>query len=98
MWRPMTQSISWQKQATKRLNKKELDQYRFDKKDLEAFYGLPKRVVFCKRCVISNQRPSSTVEFKNNTAQKKTTIVFDDDGVCAACKYADIKEGEIDWG
>ena len=31
----------------------------------EAFYGLPEEVKFCKRCVISNQRPSSTVEFKN---------------------------------
>ena len=32
----------------------------------EAFYGLPNEIKFCKSCVISNQRPSSTVEFKNN--------------------------------
>ena len=28
-------------------------------------YGLPKKVLFCTKCVISNQRPSSTVEFKS---------------------------------
>ena len=31
----------------------------------KALFGLPEQVVFCKRCVISNQRPNSTVEFKN---------------------------------
>ena len=47
----------------------------------EAFYGLPKRVLFCKHCVISNQRPSSTVEFKHTSDEKKATIGFDDEGV-----------------
>ena len=28
---------------------------------LEAKFGLPREVRFCARCVISNQRPSSTV-------------------------------------
>ena len=28
-------------------------------------YGLPKKVLFCKSCVISNQRPNSSIEFKN---------------------------------
>ena len=28
---------------------------------LEAYYGLPNEVMFCKKCVISNQRPSSTI-------------------------------------
>ena len=32
---------------------------------LEAYYGLPNEVKFCKKCVISNQRPSSTIEFKS---------------------------------
>jgi N-acetyl sugar amidotransferase len=64
---------------------------------LEAYYGLPKQVRFCRRCVISNQRPSSTVEFKNTKQAKKETIAFDEEGVCAACRYADIKETGIDW-
>jgi N-acetyl sugar amidotransferase len=63
---------------------------------LKALYGLPSRVRFCKRCVISNQRPSSTVEFKN-VGGRKETIAFDEEGVCMACRYADIKKHEIDW-
>lgn len=65
--------------------------------ELTAFYGLPAQVKFCRRCVISNQRPSSTVEFKNTKDAKKATIAFDDDGICAACRYAEMKEREIDW-
>ena len=37
---------------------------------LEAYYGLPEEVKFCTNCVISNQRPSSTVEFKNKVGEK----------------------------
>ena len=61
-----------------------------------AFYGLPSKVVFCKSCVISNQRPSSSVEFKHKTADKKSTIEFDN-GICAACKYQTQKSNIIDW-
>ncbi len=31
---------------------------------LEAYFGLPNEVKFCTRCVISNQRPNSSIEFK----------------------------------
>ena len=31
---------------------------------------LPQKVIWCKKCVISNQRPSSTVEFKNKKNDK----------------------------
>ena len=63
---------------------------------MKTLYGLPSNVIFCKKCVISNQRPSSTVEFKHKLDSKKTTIFFDDDGVCDACKTAEKKE-KIDW-
>ena len=33
-------------------------------------YGLPEEVRFCKKCVISNQRPNSTVEFKAQKTKK----------------------------
>ncbi|MCK9351784.1 MAG: N-acetyl sugar amidotransferase [Candidatus Pacebacteria bacterium] len=59
-------------------------------------YGLPKDVVFCKRCVISNQRPSSAVEFKAKAGDRKETIAFGADGVCDACRYAEHKE-TINW-
>ena len=65
--------------------------------NLEAFYGLPPEVKFCKKCVISNQRPSSTVEFKSETKDKKSVINFNDDGICSACVFNDEKEKGIDW-
>jgi len=63
---------------------------------LEAFFGLPSEVLFCKRCVISNQRPSSTIEFKHEKTEKKAVIHFDENGICSACRYSDEKE-EINW-
>jgi N-acetyl sugar amidotransferase len=62
----------------------------------EAKYGLPQEVKYCKTCVISNQRPSSVIEFKNKPSDKKPTINFDDDGICSACRYAEIKKS-INW-
>lgn len=43
---------------------------------------LPQKIIFCKRCVVSNQRPR---------------MHFDDEGVCGACRYAEIKANKIDW-
>lgn len=64
---------------------------------LEAKYGLPQEVRFCKTCVISNQRPTSAVEYKHTSGSKKSTIHFGDDGVCDACKFKQKKDREIDW-
>lgn len=66
-------------------------------KSLEAYYGLPQEVRFCKKCVMSNQRPASTVEFKHTKDSKKVTMNFDSNGICDACRTAEIKEN-IDWG
>jgi N-acetyl sugar amidotransferase len=63
----------------------------------EAYYGLPRRIAFCSRCVISNQRPNSTVEFKHTRDSLKTTIRFDSEGVCDACRVAEEKHRSIDW-
>ncbi len=43
---------------------------------------LPKEVKFCKRCVVSNQRPR---------------IVLDEEGVCSACRFSYEKYHAIDW-
>lgn len=51
-------------------------------KDLISYYGLPQRVVYCTRCVVSNQRPR---------------INFDQNGVCSACRFADQKKQGINW-
>lgn len=54
------------------------------KKHLESqFNNLPKEVKFCKKCVMSNQRPR---------------IVFDENGVCEPCNYTEMKKnGVIDY-
>ena len=43
---------------------------------------IPKEVKWCKKCVVSNQRPR---------------IIFDKDGVCSGCKNTEYKNNEIDW-
>ena len=64
--------------------------------DLKAYYGLPSKVEFCTCCVISNQRPNSTQEFKHRVSSKKNTIRLDEDKICDACKVAELKN-KIDW-
>ncbi|MDO8564462.1 MAG: N-acetyl sugar amidotransferase [bacterium] len=67
------------------------------KKGAEAKYGLPGEVRFCTRCVISNQRPNSVVEFTNTIRSLKKTINVDSEGVCDACRFAEQKKIGIDW-
>lgn len=66
------------------------------KQSLEARYGLPEAVIFCKRCVMSNQRPASSVEFRHTTAHTHRSMHIGEDGVCDACHIADRKKN-IDW-
>ena len=61
-----------------------------------SFYGLPEAIKFCKKCVISNQRPSSVVEFKNKDNQKKGIEFNSNNLICEPCRYNEIKN-EIDW-
>ena len=63
----------------------------------EVLFGLPRNVEFCSRCVISNQRPNSTVEFQHTVESEKETISFDVDNICDACRLAEKKRSEIDW-
>jgi hypothetical protein len=51
-------------------------------KDTQNRYKLPDKVIYCRECTISNQRPR---------------ITFDKNGVCSACNYAKIKKTKIDW-
>ena len=58
-----------------------------------TLYGLPSKVKFCKKCVVSNQRPSTVVETASSIKnQRKPTIEFDDKGVCSACRFAEKKK------
>ena len=58
--------------------------------------GTNNQILFCKNCVISNQRPSSVVEFKNKTEDIKPMIELRE-GICSACLWED-KKKKIDWG
>ena len=62
---------------------------------LEVRYGLPREVKYCKKCVISNQKPNTSIEHINKGASR-TYIDFDAEGICAACRYNEIKNN-IDW-
>ena len=64
---------------------------------MNAYFNLPKDVFFCKRCVVSNQRPSSIPEFKHKTDREGAKYInIDTNGICDACKHAETKE-RIDW-
>ncbi len=78
---------------------KEIDKSKFldNVVNPETKYGLPQEVAFCKRCVISNQRPNSAVEYSHTKGTVKKTIHFSEDGICDACKFAEKKNGVINW-
>ncbi|MBX3096500.1 MAG: N-acetyl sugar amidotransferase [Fimbriimonadaceae bacterium] len=65
--------------------------------ELPVYYGLPRDVQFCRKCVISNQRPNSAVEFKHTRESIKPTIRFNEDGVCDACRVNELKSTSINW-
>ena len=48
----------------------------------KQFDSLPKKVIFCKNCVVSNQRPRTK---------------FDKNGICSACNWAKEKNLSVDW-
>lgn len=53
------------------------------------------KIEFCKKCTISNFRPSTCVEFKNNN-NNKTYINFND-GVCSACYVNLDYKPNVNW-
>jgi N-acetyl sugar amidotransferase len=63
---------------------------------LETKWGLPAGVVFCNRCVMSNQRPASSIEFKHTRNHRHRTLNIDEERICDACRVAEQKE-QIDW-
>ena len=64
---------------------------------MKTKYNLPSEVIFCKECVMSNQRPSSIPEFfhtKNRDGAKYLKI--DENGICNACNHNN-KKKKINW-
>ena len=63
---------------------------------MKVLYNLPKKVVFCKKCVMSNQRPSSIPEFKHVKNRKGAKYLnLDINQVCDACNTSVIKNKKI---
>ncbi|MBF0386265.1 MAG: N-acetyl sugar amidotransferase [Candidatus Omnitrophica bacterium] len=65
--------------------------------DLEALFGLPREVKFCRICNITNQRPNSVNEYEHVRSSVKSTIQFNEDGVCAGCINKERQHLAIDW-
>ena len=78
-----------------RINRKDFE---LPEDKLEVKYGLPRKVKFCNECNISNQQPLSSNEYQNQKTSSKTTLKFDEKGVCHACNFNKLKSNdEIDW-
>ena len=58
----------------------------------KAYYGLPQKVIFCKKSLISNQRPNSSIEFQHSINSKKKTLRIDSNGISDSWKYSRIKK------
>ena len=48
-----------------------VDQNQFDFENKKTLFNLPFNVKFCKKCIISNQRPNSEIEYKHTSSTKK---------------------------
>ena len=59
---------------------------------MKTLYGLPKKVIFCKKTLMSNQRPSSTQEFYHKSLEKKNTLAFDKNGISESWHFAQQKK------
>ena len=76
----------------------DLSRYSRSEAELEVLYGLPRHVHFCKKCNMSNQQPMSSNEYLHSKDSTKTAMSFDENGVCHACNFNELKEsGEINW-
>ena len=58
---------------------------------LKTYFGLPNKIIFCKKSLISNQRPNSSIEFNHNKKTKKKTLTIDKNGISDSWKYSRIK-------
>ena len=67
-------------------------QYNKDLTNRATKYGLPEKIVFCSKCVISNQRPNSSIEYQHTSDSLKKTIYLDSENICDACRSAEIKK------
>jgi len=64
---------------------------------MNSKFNLPNKVIFCNKCVMSNQRPSSIPEFKHTFNRKGAKYLnINSNGICDACNQSEVKK-MIDW-
>ena len=60
---------------------------------MKTYFNLPEKVIFCKKCVMSNQRPASVPEFMHIRERKGAKYLnIDSSGNCDACLHAESKK------
>ena len=60
--------------------------------------GLPLDVKYCIKCNLSNQRTTGKNEYFHTEKTIHETVKFDDDGICAGCKFVEKEFDEtINW-
>ena len=64
---------------------------------MTSLFGLPEKVIHCKNCLMTNQKPFSVNESKNTPNKKKLGMEIHENGLCSACDYSFKKDKEIDW-
>ena len=65
---------------------------------MRTLFGAPQKVIFCKKCNQSNQRPCSTYEYQHDFSRTGSMYTnINKDGVCDACLYIDKKFNSINW-
>ena len=74
----------------------DLSEFQSSSGSLSAKYGLPENVTFCQRCVTSNQKPISAIEFQHTASSGKQAIHLDEKNICDACRVTEKKQA-IDW-
>ena len=68
---------------------------------MKTFFNLPKKVIFCSKCVVSNQRPASIPEFLHKPSREgakylKMNKMSNGQYICDACRASENKE-KTNW-
>ena len=63
---------------------------------MKTLFNQPSETVFCKSCVLSNQKPVTIPEFLHQKDRKNASYMqVADDQVCVACKFHNVKYSTI---
>ena len=55
---------------------------------IKTLFGLPNKIIFCKKTLISNQRPISSIEFEHKISSKKKTLHINKNYISDSWRYS----------